>query len=150
MSLQTDIVFVKALRSDAALIGALPAGDVYNTAIALPEPEAMNAPLPYVIVSFDGLNSQDSTKDVQWDGLTDHVHIGVEIAAEHRPQLADLAIRCRKAIAAYFRDHMEDTADEDYPLIPSLYDLQAGPVQYDDLKPCYWQRLTFTCDTEPD
>lgn len=150
MSLQTDIIFVKALRSDADLIAALPAGDVYNTAIALPEQEAMNAPLPYVIVSFDGLNNQDSTKDDQWDGLTDRVQIGIEIAAEKRPQLADLAIRCRRAVKAYFEAHSEDTQDEDYPLIPSQYELQAGAVQYDDLKPCYWQRLTFTCDTDPD
>ena len=42
MSLQTDIIFVKALRSNAELIEQLPAGDVYNTAIALPD-EAKSA-----------------------------------------------------------------------------------------------------------
>jgi hypothetical protein len=28
--------------------------------------------------------------------------------------------------------------------------MQAQPVQYDSLKPCYWQRLTYQCDTNPD
>ena len=51
MSLITDAIFVKALRSNAALIAQLPAGDVYNTAIALPDEDADNAPLPYIIVS---------------------------------------------------------------------------------------------------
>jgi hypothetical protein len=37
MSLQTDIIFVKALRANADLMAQLAAGDVYNTAIALPD-----------------------------------------------------------------------------------------------------------------
>ena len=52
MSLITDAIFVKALRSNTELIEQLPAGDVYNTAIALPEEEADNASVPYIIVSF--------------------------------------------------------------------------------------------------
>ena len=103
MSLITDAIFVKALRSNAALIASLPAGDVYNTAIALPDEDADNAPLPYVIVSFDGLNNQDTTKDNDYDGLTDTVTIGIEIAAETRPQLGELAVMIRKTIAGQKR-----------------------------------------------
>ena len=150
MSLITDAIFVKALRQNADLIAALPAGDVYNTAIALPDEDADNAPLPYVIVSFDGLNNQDFTKDNDYDGLTDTVTIGIEIAAETRPRLGELAVMVRKTIADYLRDHSEDTEDEDYPLIPNAYTMQAQAVQYDALKPCYWQRLAFQCDTDPD
>ena len=150
MSLQTDIVFVKALRSNATLIQQLPAGDVYNTAIALPDEEAENAPLPYVIVSFDGLNNQDTTKDSSYEGLTDTVTIGIEIAAETRPQLAALAIMVRQTIAAYFAEHVQDVQDEDYELIPNAYTTSAQGVQYDSLKPCFWQRLSYQCDTNPD
>ena len=46
MSLQTDIIFVKALRADENLMAQLPAGDVYNTTIALPDEDLDNAPLP--------------------------------------------------------------------------------------------------------
>lgn len=150
MSLITDAIFVKALRSNADLIAALPAGDVYNTAIALPDEDADNAPLPYVIVSFDGLNNQDTTKDNDYDGLTDTVTIGIEIAAETRPKLGELAVMIRKTIADRFRQLAQQPEDEDYPLLPNAYTMQAQPVQYDPLKPCYWQQLQFQCDTNPD
>jgi len=150
MSLITDAIFVKALRSNAALIAQLPAGDVYNTAIALPDEDADNAPLPYVIVSFDGLNNQDTTKDNDYDGLTDTVTVGIEIAAETRPKLGELARSVRKTLREYFREHQDDDSDEDYQLIPDDMTLSAQPVQYDSLKPCYWQQLTYQCDTKPD
>ena len=150
MSLITDAIFVKALRSNAALIAQLPAGDVYNTAIALPDEDADNAPLPYVIVSFDGLNNQDTTKDNDYDGLTDTVTIGIEIAAETRPKLGELARSVRKTLREYFREHQGDDSDEDFALIPEDMTLSAQPVQYDSLKPCYWQRLTYQCDTNID
>lgn len=150
MSLQTDIIFVKALRSNAELIAQLPAGDVYNTAIALPDEDLDNAEVPYIIVSFDGLNNQDSTKDSSFDGLTDMVTVGIEIAAKTRPQLAELAIMVRDTIRDYFRQHVASQDDEDYQLIPNSYQLQAQQVQYDSLKPCYWQQLAYQCDTDPD
>lgn len=150
MSLQTDIIFVKALRSNADLIAQLPAGDVYNTAIALPDEKIDNAEVPYIIVSFDGLNNQDSTKDSSFDGLTDMVTVGIEIAAKTRPQLAELAIMVRDTIRDYFRQHVASRDDEDYQLIPNSYQLQAQQVQYDSLKPCYWQQLAYQCDTDPD
>jgi hypothetical protein len=150
MSLQTDINFVKALRSNADLMAQLPAGDVYNTAIALPDEDADNAEVPYIIVSYDGLNNQDSTKDSSFDGLTDMVTVGIEIAAKTRPQLAELAIMVRDTIRDYFRQHVTLRDDEDYELIPNSYQLQAQQVQYDSLKPCYWQQLAYQCDTDPD
>jgi hypothetical protein len=150
MSLQTDIIFVKALRSNADLMAQLPAGDVYNTAIALPDEDADNAEVPYIIVSYDGLNNQDSTKDSSFDGLTDMVTVGIEIAAKTRPQLAELAIMVRDTIRDYFRQHVTLRDDEDYELIPNSYQLQAQQVQYDSLKPCYWQQLAYQCDTDPD
>jgi hypothetical protein len=150
MSLQTDIIFAKALRSNADLMAQLPAGDVYNTAIALPDEDADNAEVPYIIVSYDGLNNQDSTKDSSFDGLTDMVTVGIEIAAKTRPQLAELAIMVRDTIRDYFRQHVASQDDEDYALIPNSYQLQAQQVQYDSLKPCYWQQLAYQCDTDPD
>ena len=150
MSLITDAIFVKALRSNTALIAQLPAGDVYNTAIALPDEDADNAPLPYVIVSFDGLNNQDTTKDNDYDGLTDTVTIGIEIAAETRPKLGELAVMVRKTIADRFQQLARQPQDEDYQLIPDDMTISAQPVQYDSLKPCYWQQLTYQCDTKPD
>ena len=54
------------------------------------------------------------------------------------------------ALRDYFRLHVSDQQDEDYELIPNSYKFQAKQVQYDSLKPCYWQQLVFMCETNPD
>ena len=150
MSLLTDIIFVKALRSNAELIGQLPAGDVYNTAIALPDEEAENAPLPYIIVSFDGLNNQDTTKDDAFESESDRVQIGITICAGEREELGEMAVAVRTTIREYFREHYGDDTDEDFALIPDDITLNAQGVQYDSMKPCFWQVLNYQCDTETD
>ena len=150
MSLLTDIIFVKALRSNAELIGQLPAGDVYNTAIALPDEEAENAPLPYIIVSFDGLNNQDTTKDDAFESESDRVQIGITICAGEREELGEMAVAVRTTIREYFREHYGDETDEDFALIPDDITLNAQGVQYDSMKPCFWQVLNYQCDTDVD
>lgn len=143
MSLQTDIIFVKALRSNQTLMAELPAGDVYNTAIALPEPDADNAPLPYIIVTFDSMTNDQSTKD-GYEGDFDNVQIGIEVAAETRPQLCSLMEDIRTTVREYFENILD--SDQDYHLVPLDYQLSASAVQYDDMKPCYWQSLNYSCD----
>ena len=146
MSLSTDLIFVSALRSSSELTGMLPAGDVYNTAIALPDEDADNAPLPYVIVSFDGLEPDATTKDTAFDSVTDIVHVGIAMAAKTRPQLAELAGLVRRAV----RDYLQGLSRADYDLAPLDVSLSASAVQYDALKPCYWQMLRYRCDVPND
>ena len=145
MSLQTDIIFVKALRADEELMAKLAAGDVYNTAIALPDEDLDNAPLPYVIVSFDGLINDIDTKDDPYESDSDAVSISIEIAARTRTELGQLAEAVRRQVHQYFVD--ADPTDEDADLIPHDYQFSAQAVNYDSLKPCYWQVLTYQCDT---
>ena len=146
MSLQTDIIFVKALRANADLMKQLAAGDVYNTAIALPDEDLDNAPLPYVIVSFDGLTNDVETKDDPYEGDSDNVTISIEIAAKTRPELGQLADDVRRQVHQYFVD--ADPTDEDADMIPLDYQFSAQQVNYDQMKPCYWQVLTYQCDTK--
>lgn len=145
MSLLTDIIFVKALRSNATLIEQLPAGDVYNTTIALPDEDVDNAPLPYIIVTFDGLQNDVETKDDPFEGETDNVTISIEIAAKTRPELGELAEAVRHTLHDYFVE--ADPEDEDFDLVPADYQFTAQQVNYDALKPCYWQVLSYQCDT---
>lgn len=146
MSLQTDIIFVKALRENADLMKQLPAGDVYNTSIALPDEDLNNAPLPYIIVSFDGLTNDVETKDDPYEGDSDNVTISIEIAAKTRPELGQLAEDVRRQVHQYFVD--ADPTDEDADMIPLDYQFSAQQVNYDQMKPCYWQVLTYQCDTK--
>lgn len=148
MSLKTDIIFVRALRSNDELMEELPAGDVYNTTIAMPEQDAENAPLPYIIVTYDGMQNLDTDKDSPFEGDTDRVQIGIEVASESRPQLASLAEQIRTTVREFFENL--DSSDEDYDLVPLDVDFSAQAVQYDEWKPCYWQVLQYQCDTNPD
>lgn len=146
MSLQTDIIFVRALRGNMELLAKLPAGDVYNTAIGLPEEDAENAPLPYIIVSFDGLTNDQTTKD-GYESDYDTVNIGVEVAAATRDQLFDLTQSVRDTVLSFFESLQSDPTDDDFSLVPLDYQLSATGVRYDDQKPCYWQIINYQCDT---
>ena len=145
MSLQTDIIFVKALRANADLMKQLAAGDVYNTSIALPDEDLDNAPLPYVIVSFDGLTNDVETKDDPYEGDSDNVTISIEIAAKTRTELGRLAEAVRHQVHDYFVE--AEITDDDFDMIPLDYQFSAQQVNYDQMKPCYWQVLTYQCDT---
>ena len=145
MSLQTDIIFVKALRANADLMAQLAAGDVYNTSIALPDEDLDNAPLPYVIVSFDGLTNDVETKDDPYEGDSDNVTISIEIAAKTRTELGRLAEAVRHQVHDYFVE--ADPTDDDFNLVPLDYQFSAQQVNYDQMKPCYWQVLSYQCDT---
>lgn len=143
MSLLTDAVFVEALRSNTTLIDELAAKDVYNTTIALPEEDVDNAPLPYVIVAFDGLTNDTSTKD-DFEGWTDTVNVSVTIAADTRAKLGDLAVAIRQTIREYFESAAPSM--DSYHMVPLDYQFSAQAVNYDALKPCYWQQLNYQCD----
>ena len=145
MSLQTDIIFVKALRANADLMKQLAAGDVYNTSIALPDEDLANAKLPYIIVSFDGLTNDVETKDDPYEGDSDNVTISIEIAARTRTELGQLAEAVRHQVHDYFVE--ADPTDDDFNLVPLDYQFSAQQVNYDQMKPCYWQVLSYQCDT---
>ena len=148
MSLQTDIIFIKAINSDEDLVETL-GGRIYSTAIPLPDEDLDNVPLPYAIVSYSGMANEAQTKDDPYEGETDNVHIAVEVVAKTRQELATLITTIREVIHDYFTDgHEEDEEDEN--LIPLDYQLTAQAVVYDPYKPGYWQVLDYQCDTYKD
>lgn len=136
MSLATDSIFIAALSESEDVMGAID-GRLYGTAIPLPDEDADNVPVPYIIVTFDGLNNDNSTKDDRYESEYDKVNIGIEITAKTIGGLHDLTQMVRDTILAYFREN--DTAVNDYAF-------SAEPIQFDSLKPCYWQTLRYQCD----
>lgn len=145
MGLQTDIVFVKALRGNAELMDRLPAKDVYNTSVPVPEEGLENEPLPYVVVYFSGMQNDAHTKDDDYEGEVDRVQVGVEIVARTRPELAELALAVRKTVHDYMLGGHEM---EEFDVVPLDYTFSASEVRYDPMKPCYWQTLQYNCETE--
>jgi hypothetical protein len=65
------------------------------------------------------------------------VNIGVEVTARNINELHELTQMVRETILSYLREN--DTAIMDY-------NFAAQQIQYDSLKPCYWQVLTYQCD----
>ena len=147
MSLTTDKVFYNALRSNPEMMQAV-GGRIYNTSIPVPDEELPNEPLPYVIITYDGMQNEGFTKDNSFEGCTDKVQVSVEVAAENREQLGTLMKSIRQIIVDYFEDTL-DHAWDDYYLVPQNYVLSASHVGYDPDKPCYYQTLQYNCDTNP-
>lgn len=143
MSLQTDIIFVAAIKSDTELLKQLAIGDVYNTTIAMPDEDLDNADVPYVIVSQGEVVNDGTTKD-DYEGDTDTVNITIEVAARTRAELGTLADRIRKTVRRYFLASEE--GDELHDMVPLDYQFSAKPVTYDPLKPCWWMELNYQCD----
>lgn len=176
MSLQTDRIFIAAIQSDSTLAAKLGAKAatatteavkprLFTTAIPrayYPNVDAFvepvdNCPLPYVIVTFDGLQNDGFTKDDDYEGSTDKVQVSIEIAAESRDDLATLAEEVRQTVKTFMVNYTPPAPapngsateqEEDLtPLIPVDWDFTASAVQYDMNKPCYWQALIYACDT---
>ena len=147
MSLITDKVFYNALRSDSALMAQV-GGRIESTSIPVPDEQLDNEPVPYIIITFDGLQNEGFTKDNSFEGDTDKVQVSVEVAAQSRDELGKIMEAIRQTIVEYFEDE-EGHAWDDYDYIPNNYTLTASAIGYDSMKPCYYQTLTYNCDTNP-
>lgn len=148
-ALATDSIFIEALQSNEVLMELLSTSEadgetvidetprLYGTAIPLPDEDVDNVPVPYVIVTFDGLTNDQGTKDDCYESKYDTVNIGVEVTAKTLDELHALTQMVRSTILGYLREH--ETAI-------TGYQFSAQRIIYDDLKPCYWQVLTYQCD----
>jgi len=151
MSLQTDSIFIAALQSSPELMEAITTyiskGEehrseqprLYGTAIPLPEEDADNVPVPYLIVTFDGLNNDQTTKDDAYESDCDHVQIGITVMAATLSALHDLTQQVREVVHTYFVEHETQV---------SGYQFTAEPILYDEWKPGYGQVLRYQCDVD--
>ena len=138
MSLATDSIFVDALKSNSTLVESV-GGRIYGTAIPLPDEDADNAPVPYLIVTFEGLNNDVDSKDDEMESDTDKVNISIEVVGETLAKLHELTQAVRDTVRDYLATNDTDITE---------YQFGAQAIQYDSLKPCYWQVLTYQCDVE--
>lgn len=140
MSLATDGIFVAALRGNSDLMDRI-GSRLYSTAIPLPDEDADNVPVPYIIVTFDGLNNEQTTKDNPFESDEDSVNISILCAAANRESLAELM----QEIRTTFYEYMLEQRRLGLSIVDD-YTLSADAVQYDSFKPCYWQTLRYVCD----
>ena len=136
---QVDKIIFDAIRADADLMQAI--GDrVVSTCFEVSPTEADNTPLPNIIVTDDGFQNNNSTKDTVWEGSEDVVQAGVEVAADSPREVQRLLRMVRKAV-----EHYVCTMYDDGDAVPELQSLTSDGLAWDWMKPCYYQRLTYQC-----
>lgn len=137
MSLITDKFFFDALRSDSSLCTLLD-GRIFNPARATIDEEEDR--VPYIIITLDSVQNDQGTKD-DVESATDTATVSILCVGTNREQLATLTQAVRTRCKEYYWAHREDA------LSPYDWQFSAGPVQYDPMKPCVYQTLTYQCDT---
>ena len=136
---QVDEIIYDAIQADEALMTAI-GGRVVSTCFEVSPDETDNTPLPNIIVTDDGFQNQDTTKDSVWEGEDDEVQVTVDIAAKSPNEVKDLIGMVRRAVSRYviqMYDNHEQT--------PELDKLSSDGLQWDWMRPCYYQKLTYNC-----
>ena len=96
MSVLTGKVFYEALKQNEDVMRET-GGRIYSTAIEVPPMDEDTTPLPYIILMANGGNNDQTRKD-DFEGVTDHVQIAAEIAADGTDAVLDIANMVRAAI----------------------------------------------------
>ncbi len=137
--LELDEIFYNALTADET-IASDTGGRIFSTCVEVPPTDADNTPLPYIIITDDGLQNNQATKDDVWESDEDHVQASVEISAKSPKEVKRLARLCRKAIATYIATMTGGR--------PYLTALTTNGTAWDWTKPCYYKTLQYQCDIE--
>ena len=139
---QVDEIIYDAICADAALMEAI-GNRVVSTCFEVSPDEKDNTPLPNIIVTDDGFQNQDTTKDSVWEGGDDEVQVTVDIAAQSPNEVKDLVRMVRRAVSRYIIGMYEN-----HEVVPELDKLSSDGLQWDWMRPCYYQKLTFNCSTK--
>ena len=135
--MEIDEIIYEALKADEQLTTTT--GDrIMSTCIEVPPTDADNTLLPYIIVTDDGFQNQDTTKDYLWEGVEDSVQASIEISAESPKEVKRLADLCRKAVTDYILELANQGKD-----IPYLASVSGNGVAWDWTKPCYYTTIKY-------
>lgn len=138
MSLTTDIFFYNAIMADDAIVTTVEER-VFNP--ARPTADEERDLIPYIIISFGGLQNQSETKD-DVEGWTDDVPVHILCVADSRDSLGDLAEAVRLQVREYWKEHDGESG------VPLDWHFSASEVSYDPDKPCCYQTLHYDCNSD--
>ena len=146
MTLELDEILYNALVANATLTAYIGGTDrITSTCFEVSPDEADNTPLPCIIVTDDGFQEGDATKDTDWESYEDKVQASVEVDAESPKEVKKIIRMVRKAIA----NHINMLSAQGRE-IPSLENVQSNGVAWDWLKPCYHETISYQCIVEND
>ena len=141
---QIDEIIYDAIKADEELMTAI-GGRVVSTCFEVSPTDADNTPLPNIIVTDEGFQNQQTTKDNVWEACEDRVQVGVDVAAASPQEVKALIRMVRRAVENYIGTMYGNGED-----IPELESLSSDGIAWDWMKPCYYQRLTYQCITNTD
>ena len=139
---QVDEIIYDAIQADAALMESI-GGHVVSTCFEVSPDEADNTTLPNIIVTDDGFQNQDVTKDSVWEGDEDKVQSTVDIAAASPNEVKQIVRMVRRAVSRYIVQMYQNGEET-----PELENLASEGLQWDWMRPCYYQKLTYQCSTK--
>mgnify|MGYP002508581061 CR=1 FL=1 len=134
-----DEIIYEALKADEQLT-TITGDRVMSTCIEVPPTDADNTPLPYIIVTDDGFQNQNGTKDCVWESGEDRVQVTVDVAADSPKEVKRLIRMVRRAV----ENHIILMSATD-GCIPELDSLSSNGIAWDWMKPCYYQQLSYQC-----
>jgi hypothetical protein len=134
-----DEIIYDAICADTALMEAI-GSRVVSTCFEVPPAEADNTPLPNIIVTDDGFQNQNGTKDCVWESGEDRVQVTVDVAADSPKEVKRLIRMVRRAV----ENHIILMSATD-GCIPGLDSLSSNGIAWDWMKPCYYQQLSYQC-----
>ena len=134
-----DEIIYDAICADTALMEAI-GSRVVSTCFEVPPAEADNTNLPNIIVTDDGFQNQNGTKDCVWESGEDRVQATVDVAASSPEEVRRLIRMVRRAV----ENHIILMSATD-GCIPELDSLSSNGIAWDWMKPCYYQQLSYQC-----
>lgn len=141
-ALTIDSFFYNALRSSASVMDAT-SGRIFNP--ARPEIDEEEDLVPYIIISNEGVQNDQGTKDDSFESDYDTATVKVLICADDRETLGELSELVRDTIVEYARQEEEDPMQIGSGL--TGYHFSSGPVQFDAMKPCCFVEFSYSCET---
>ena len=142
MSLKLGRAFIDAIESNPELLVTLGADPetlqgARLFAVARTDEDEAEDLLPYVVMMPNGVTTQGSKDDYD---QTDTATIDLLIVAETFDALIDLATDVRQTVEQNLCDDPEFRIDD--------WTFSANAVTYDDKRPCFFQTLTYMCNTQ--
>ena len=139
-------IFYDAIKADATLMEAI-GNRVTSTCFETPPDEKDNTELPNIIVTNDGFQNNNSTKDYVWESPEDVVQATIDIAAVSDGDVERLVKMIRRAIENYIVAMYQN--GETRPQLQPNSPTSSG-IEWDWMKPCYYQKITYICTAPSD
>ena len=134
-------IFYDAITADETLT-TLTGGRVKSTCFEVPPGDDDNTPLPNIVITNDGFQNNNGTKDTVWEDDEDVVMATVDVAASSPNQVDSIVAKVRQVIEAHIVSLYQQ--GQPTPQLQSGFPSSDG-IAWDWMKPCYYQKITYQC-----